>query len=284
VQGTPLHFASRSAKPSKRLAGRTPVQATPLHVRSMGPGLDTDTRSWLQARTTRQLAKFAGHIERVSLRFEDVNGPRGGRDTVCRAKVVLSQLPSVVVEERAKNARFAFDRAIPSAARAVSRAIGRAAPSLPGRSARGLRAETTRRAGPAKRAAAGSVAARAQRATRNPEGALIGRRVGQGRKNLLSAAARPEKLRRDTPVDTARRGVSASDRRVGAAATATRNTKLNRRGMVSALEDSATGKPSRKSTRRSQNRGKPDAKLGRRTKRRLNAPQAKARRSAARSS
>jgi hypothetical protein len=94
----------------------------------------------------------------------------------------------------------------------------------------------------------------------------------------LRAAARPEKTRRDAVVDTSLPGVSATDRKVGLRGTATRNTKLNRAGMSAALEDSATGKPSRKNTRRSQNRAKSGEQLGRRTKRRLTSPKARARR------
>ena len=47
-----------------------------------------------------KLGKFATSIERVSVRVTDTNGPRGGVDQVCNVKVVLSGLPSVVVERR----------------------------------------------------------------------------------------------------------------------------------------------------------------------------------------
>jgi hypothetical protein len=276
---TATRFATKISRPQKRTLGRTEVSATPLHVRTTGPGLDGPMRGWLQARTGRQLGKFATHIDRVSLRFEDINGPRGGRDTVCRAKVVLSDLPSVVVEERGETPRAAFDRAIPVVSRAVRKAVGRGVGRVASRAARGMGARgkpgrASRSPGPAGRGASAGVEV--------SEGSLIGRRVGQGRDRLLRAADRPEKRRRDVPVDTALPGVSASDRKVGAGATARRNTKLNLAGMTAALEDSATGKPSRKNTRRSTNRAKSGAKLERRAKRELLAPQARARRAAAR--
>jgi hypothetical protein len=73
-----------------------------------------------------RLGKHARHIERVTVRFEDVNGPRGGIDTVCRIKVVLSGLASIVVEEKASDAVEAFNRADDRVERAVRHAIGRA--------------------------------------------------------------------------------------------------------------------------------------------------------------
>jgi hypothetical protein len=249
------------------------MQTTPLQVRAIGVPIDAPTRRWMEQRTTRQLGKFAPHIERISLRFEDVNGPRrGSKGIVCRAKVVLSRRPSVVIENSANAPRAAFALVAPAMGQAVKRSLGRA----PGEVTREARADVQARKvskparkTPVRSRTPGLIAATAA-------GSLIGRRVGQGRKNLLRAAERPEKKRRDALVDTSMPGVNASARKVGLRGTASRNTKLNRRGMTAALEDSATGKPSRKSTRRSQNRAKSGSQIGRATKRKLSSPKSRA--------
>ncbi|MBI2391734.1 MAG: hypothetical protein HYV09_19245 [Deltaproteobacteria bacterium] len=106
------------------------------------------------------------------------------------------------------------------------------------------------------------------------DGSEIGRRVGHGKGNVKAAQARPEKKRRDRPVDTSKKGVAADDRRVGSGHTARRNTKLNMAGMTAMLEDSATGVPSRKSTRRAVNRHKPN-QLTKRAQRKASSPQAR---------
>ena len=85
--------------------------------------------------------------------------------------------------------------------------------------------------------------------------------------------------RRDFPVDTSKPGVSATDRRAGYGRTSRRNfSERSAANAPYALEDSATGRPSRKSTRKSANRAKPShplrqAKRGglRRRSRRLSA-------------
>jgi hypothetical protein len=89
------------------------------------------------------------------------------------------------------------------------------------------------------------------------------------------------RARRDEPVDTAQPGVSASDRKVGAGRSGTRNisARAQRKGGAR-LEDSATGKPSRKSTRKSTG-VKRTSNLRQRQVRRVSSPKARAARSAA---
>ena len=89
--------------------------------------------------------------------------------------------------------------------------------------------------------------------------------------------------RRDTPVDTALPGVSATDRKAGGGSTAARN-RSNRAAKKAtyAIEDSATGRPSRKSSRRAANRAKPGSNLTRQRQREVRSPEARAERAKAR--
>ena len=69
--------------------------------------------------------KFAPSVERVSVRIDDVNGPRGGVDKRCRIQIVLSGLPSVLVEERSNFLQGAMDAALARAERGVRKALQR---------------------------------------------------------------------------------------------------------------------------------------------------------------
>lgn len=112
----------RSRKPS---AGRTGPSQTPAHVRTIGVSLTPDDRAYIRQRLGMKLGKFAQDIERVSVRVVDVNGPRGGIDKLCRVKVTLSGLPSLVVEKQHHAAHAAIDNALESTARKVRRTLGR---------------------------------------------------------------------------------------------------------------------------------------------------------------
>lgn len=274
-RGNRAPFARATGRAAKKVAGSTDVTSTPLSVRTTGLDVSDDTRESVRRRMGTKLGKYAGRIERLSVRFEDANGPRGGVDTVCRVKVVLSGLDSVIFESRGRDVAEATSLAAAGVERAVRRALGHAGGGVRSSAARKKQDVTV-----VKESSAGTTSRRGGPAP--DEGSLIGRRVGQGRENLDAALDRPEKRRGDDPIDTSQPGVSASDRRAGAGSTARRNSKRNTAGASSALEDSARDRPSRKSTRKSKNHATSDSNLRRRQIRRVTSPQARAARSNAR--
>ncbi|WP_437687855.1 hypothetical protein [Sorangium sp. So ce176] len=268
-------------RPVRARAGRTPTERTPLAVRTFGVGVDVATRAHVRQTLAAKLGRFAPRIERLTVRFTDVNGPRGGVDVACDVKVVLSGRPSVVYQTRGREPRETIDRAVPGIVRAVQSALARAPRGAP-RAPRGAPRAQARAPEPTARAGKRGAAAPARLEHPSPEGSLIGRRVGRSEENLESALERPEKSRRDVPVDTAAPGRSATDRKAGGGSTARRNTMRRARKATAALEDSAQDRPSRKSTRKSANRAKQDAKLRRRAVQQAAAPSARAAKATAR--
>jgi CBS domain-containing protein len=109
----------------KLTRGRTHAVPPPAHVRVIGAELPQDDRERIRRGLGMKLGKFASSIERITVRLSDANGPRGGRDQICQVKVVLSGLPSVVVEERNASLQLAIDRATKAATLAVRRSIHR---------------------------------------------------------------------------------------------------------------------------------------------------------------
>ena len=118
-------FADRLPRPVKRTAGRTGAPQVPANIRVAGVGLDQEDRAYIRQRLGAKLGKYAKSIERVSVRVRDVNGPRGGVDQLCRIKVVLSGLPSVVMEHQAASLQPALTGALNGAERAVRRTVQR---------------------------------------------------------------------------------------------------------------------------------------------------------------
>ena len=106
-------------RPLKVRRGRTFEIPPPAHIRVIGAALDPAERDAIARKLGIKLAKFASSIERVSVRVFDANGPKRGVDQVCRINVVLSALPSVIVERRNAALPTAIDEAIRAAALAV---------------------------------------------------------------------------------------------------------------------------------------------------------------------
>ncbi len=107
----------------RSLQGFVSTWGTPLSVRS-GVRLPPGAVDRVRARLGVALAPWARRIDIVSVRFDDVNGPRGGIDIVCRAKVVLRGMRSIIVEAVAPSPMAAFAEVVPPLVRAVVTAIG----------------------------------------------------------------------------------------------------------------------------------------------------------------
>jgi ribosome-associated translation inhibitor RaiA len=129
ARGNRAQSVERSALPgwlpraAKREAGNE--RQVPAYIRSIGVPLTPDERAYMRRKLGMKLGKFARPIERVSVRLDDVNGPRGGVDKLCRVKVVLSGLSTVYVEGQAQTAGRAFDAALADAERTVRKALQR---------------------------------------------------------------------------------------------------------------------------------------------------------------
>jgi ribosome-associated translation inhibitor RaiA len=112
-------------RPAKLGRGRTHDLQPPGHIRVLGATVSTADRDAIARKLGTRLGKFASSIERVTVRLSDVNGPKGGVDHKCLVKVVLSGLPSVVVERRDASLQRAVNGAIAAATRAVRRSVQR---------------------------------------------------------------------------------------------------------------------------------------------------------------
>ena len=117
--------AGRFSKAPERKPALTHEPLVHAHIRTFGIHLNQNSRTSIRRKLDTKFGKFAGSIERMSMRLKDVNGPRGGVDHVCRIKVVLRNLPSVVYEKQDVSLDTAVGGALAGAERAVRRTLQR---------------------------------------------------------------------------------------------------------------------------------------------------------------
>jgi ribosome-associated translation inhibitor RaiA len=118
-------FPATVPKLHKRAIGRSTTRETPLHVRGLGVTLDDSTRAYFRSRVGFKLGKYALALTRISVRINDVAGPKGAPRYECRFTVALPNVPQAVVTASDQSARSAFDHAVDAAARVVHRLLRR---------------------------------------------------------------------------------------------------------------------------------------------------------------
>ena len=87
--------------------------------------LTREDRAYIKRRVEARVRKFAASVDEVDVRLADVNGPKGGVDKVCKARVLMPGLPNVMVERRHQSARAAVDGTMDATERAVRKILGR---------------------------------------------------------------------------------------------------------------------------------------------------------------
>lgn len=95
----------------------------PIEIRSKADCVDLDIKHFAERRMSFALDRFR-NLRRVVLSFEDVNGPRGGADKLCRI-VAEFGFVTVVVEEVQRTWESAVARGMRRVARKVARVLER---------------------------------------------------------------------------------------------------------------------------------------------------------------
>jgi putative sigma-54 modulation protein len=96
-----------------------------IEIRSAKVEITPAHRDLVRRRASFALSRLKPRVERVDVRFEDVNGTRGGVDKQCRVLVTLSRGPATVVEDRDADLPTLIDRTLARAGRAAAKRIAR---------------------------------------------------------------------------------------------------------------------------------------------------------------
>ncbi len=96
-----------------------------VDIRARKIEVDEALRSHVDRRLRFALSRFGERIAKVTIRFGDANGARGGVDKQCQIAVALRPSGNVLVEDIDADLRAVVDRAAARAARAVDRDLQR---------------------------------------------------------------------------------------------------------------------------------------------------------------
>jgi putative sigma-54 modulation protein len=82
-------------------------------------------REWVERRLSFALGRFAARIEEITVRFRDINGPRGGVDQQCRIEVSTVRLGKLTAQAIGHDAEAAVSLAADRIARRLKDVIDR---------------------------------------------------------------------------------------------------------------------------------------------------------------
>ncbi|HEX4384990.1 MAG TPA: ribosome-associated translation inhibitor RaiA [Myxococcales bacterium] len=96
-----------------------------IEIRGRKVHVGEKLRAYVERRLRFSLGRFEQKVARATVHLEDVNGPKGGEDKVCRIEVRLRPGGKVFVEERASGTFAAIAGAAGRISRAISKAFDR---------------------------------------------------------------------------------------------------------------------------------------------------------------
>lgn len=71
------------------------------------------------------LSYYEPQVHSAELTLTDVNGPKGGKDMLCKIRLKIAGIPSILIQEKNESLRNAIDGAIRRAKQTLKRKIGR---------------------------------------------------------------------------------------------------------------------------------------------------------------
>lgn len=98
-----------------------------VDIRARNIEVDEALRTHVDHRLRFALGRFGERITKVTVRFEDANGARGGVDKQCHINVALRPTGNVLIEDIDADLHTVVDRAADRVARAVDRDLQRRA-------------------------------------------------------------------------------------------------------------------------------------------------------------
>jgi len=90
-----------------------------IQIRALSQPVGGRLREYVERRLLFALGRFGGRVQRVLVRLEDLNGPRGGLDKRCQMEVRLAGRGVLVVDVRDSATEPAVSRAADRMARRV---------------------------------------------------------------------------------------------------------------------------------------------------------------------
>ncbi len=96
-----------------------------IQIRAVGIPSSEALAEHIERRIAFALSRFSDRLDRIRVRFSDLNGPKGGQDKVCQVDFRLKGLGPASVEARDADLYAAIDLAAAKAGRRAAHLLDR---------------------------------------------------------------------------------------------------------------------------------------------------------------
>lgn len=96
-----------------------------IQIRGIGIPPTEALAAHIERRIAFSLSRFSAQIERIVVRFSDLNGPKGGQDKVCQVGFTPRGMAPEIVEAQDADLYSAIDLAAAKAGRRMARLVER---------------------------------------------------------------------------------------------------------------------------------------------------------------
>ncbi len=96
-----------------------------FELRSKGVRMTDELRNHVERHLGFALRRFGDRVQRVRVRLQDINGPRGGEDIQCQIHATMAPRGDLVIQELRADPFAAVARASDRVGHAISRQVDR---------------------------------------------------------------------------------------------------------------------------------------------------------------
>lgn len=96
-----------------------------IEIQARDIRLTRSIHQFIQRRIHFAFARFHQHIQRISVRLSDINGPKGGRDKRCQFLIEIPNKRDIFVKAQAHRVEAAIAKAAARSSLALSRELAR---------------------------------------------------------------------------------------------------------------------------------------------------------------
>ena len=83
-----------------------------LTITDLNVDLNSENKARIRQKASRMFNKICDNVQRINVTLNDINGPKGGKDKLCRVVIHAAGIPDIVISDNQKSISSAVNIAL----------------------------------------------------------------------------------------------------------------------------------------------------------------------------